>query len=540
MVLWYPSRPYGYHSLSNIEANCSQLAAGFVSGFGEGENIVETKLQELKARLMEINDLESAAAALVWDQRTYMPLGGATARVRQVGTLRRLAHEKFTDPAVGELLEDLRSYEEGLPYDSDEASLIRVTRRDYERVTKVPASFKAEFDSHMAMSYHVWTQARPANDFARVLPYLEKTLDFSRRYADFFPDKEHVIDPLIGLSDEGVSGSDLRKLFGGLRDNLVPMVRAIAEQPAPDDACLHQTFPVDKQLAFGLEVAERFGYDLERGREDLSAHPVSTSFSLDDVRITTRVKENNLKEALFGTMHESGHAIYTQNIRKELAGTPLGRGATSGVHESQSRLWENVVGRSRSFWEFAYPKLQAVFPEQLALVSLDTFYRAINKVEPSLIRTAADEVTYSLHCAMRFQLELDLLEGHVAVRDLPEVWRERFKEDFGIVPPDDRDGVLQDMNWYSDRIGGLYQHYTLGNIMSAMWFETALQAKPEINNEIAQGEFGTLRGWLTQNIHQHGRKFTIPELVERVTGGSLTIEPYIRYLRNKYSQLYQL
>ena len=501
--------------------------------------MVEAKLKELERRLVEINDLESAAAVLVWDQRTYMPSGGATARVRQVGTLRRLAHKKFTDPAMGKLLEDLRSYEESLSYDSDEASLIRVTRRDYERATRVPPAFKAEFDSHMAMSYHVWTQARPANDFARMVPYLEKTLEFSRRYADFF-DKTHVIDPLIAISDEGVTGADLVKLFGDLRDNLVPMVRAIVEQPAPDDSCLYQRFSAEKQLAFGLKVAQRFGYDMERGREDLSAHPVTTSFSLGDVRITTRVKENNLKEALFGTMHESGHAIYTQNIRKELEGTPIGRGATAGVHESQSRLWENLVGRSQSFWAFTYPRLQAVFPEQLGDVSLETFYRAINKVEPSLLRTAADEVTYSLHCAMRFQIELDLLEGRVAVRDLPEVWRERFKQDFGIVPPDDRDGVLQDMNWYSDRIGGLYQHYTLGNIMSAMWVEAAVKAHPEINAEMAQGEFGTLRCWLTENVHRHGRKYTIPELVERATGGPLTIEPYIRYLRTKYGELYNL
>jgi carboxypeptidase Taq len=504
------------------------------------ETILEAKLRELRSRLLEIDDLKMASAVLVWDQRVYMPRGGAVARGRQVGTLQRLAHERFVDPAVGRLLDDLGPYEESLPYDSDDASLIRVTRRDYQRLTRIPAAFKAEFDSHMAMSYHTWTQARPANDFARMIPILEKTLDYSRRYSDFFPNKQHTIDPLIAVSDEGVTGADLRKLFGELRENLVPMVKAIAAQPAPDDSCLHQLFPQDKQLAFGLEVVRGFGYDMERGREDLSAHPVTTSFSLDDVRITTRVKEHNLKEALFGTMHESGHGIYTQNIRKELAGTPLGRGATSGVHESQSRLWENLVGRSRPMWEFTYPRLQAAFPDQLRTVPLETFYRAINKVQPSLIRTAADEVTYSLHCAMRFQIELDLLDGHVAVRDLPEVWRERFLHDLGIAPADDRDGVLQDMNWYSDRIGGLYQHYTLGNIMSAIWFETAVTTHPEIEAEMAQGEFGTLRRWLTDHIYTHGRKFTIPELVQRAAGGVLTTESYLRYLRTKYSALYNL
>jgi carboxypeptidase Taq len=286
-----------------------------------------------------------------------------------------------------------------------------------------------------------------------------------------------------------------------------------------------------------LQVVQRFGYDLDRGREDLSDHPISTSFSFDDVRITTRVDEHNLPGALFGTLHEAGHAIYTQNIRKELEGTPLGRGATSGVHESQSRLWENLVGRSHTFWEYFYPRLQRVFSDQLGTVSLDTFYAAINQVKPGLFRVGADEVTYSLHCAMRFQLELDLLEGRVAVSELPEVWRQRFLEDFGIAPSNNRDGVLQEMNWYCGRIGGLYQHFTLGNIMSALWFELASEAHPEITADMARGEFDTLRGWLTENIHTHGRKFTIPELVERVSGTSLTPEAYVRYLKTKYGEL---
>ena len=501
---------------------------------------MQAKLQELEGRLGEIDDLESSAAVLAWDQRSFMPTGGAAARARQIGTLKRLAHIKFTDAALGRLLEELRPYEESLPYDSDEASLIRVTRRDYERATRIPPAFKAEYDSNAAMTYQVWTKARAEDDFAAVRPYLEKTLDLSRRYAAFFPESEHVIDPLIALSDEGVTGSDLRQIFGDLRDKLVPMVRAIAAQPAPDDSCLHEHFPAEKQLAFGLEIAQHLGYDLERGREDLSDHPITTSFSFDDVRITTRVDENDVTKALFGTIHESGHAIYTQNIRPELERTPIGHGATSGVHESQSRLWENVVGRSRSFWAFAYPRLQSVFRDQLGSVPLEAFYRAINKVSPGLFRVNSDEVTYSLHCAMRFQLELDLLDGRVAVRDLPEVWHERFMENFGIAPTNDREGVLQEMNWYCGRIGGLYQHFTLGNIMSALWFECALNAHPEIETEMAQGEFGTLRGWLTEKIHRHGRKFTISELVERVTGGPLTIDAYIRYLQTKYGELYGL
>jgi carboxypeptidase Taq len=499
-----------------------------------------TALQQLKDRLRLIDHIESAAALLGWDQRTYMPRGAAAARAAQIGTVLRLAHEQFTDPAVGRLLEELRPYEEDLPYDSDEASLIRVTRRDYDRATRIPSTFKAEYDSNASLTYQVWTQARAEDDFAAVQPYLERTLDLSRRYSSFFPEAEHPIDPLVAIFDEGITGGYLARLFAGLRAHLVPMVRAIARQPAPDGSFLRLHFPAHKQLAFGLEVARRLGLDLDRGREDQSDHPITTSCAFDDVRITTRVDEHYLPGALFGTIHETGHAIYIQNIRRELEGTPLGRGATTGVHESQSRLWENLVGRSRPFWEFFYPRLQAAFAEQLAAVPLDAFYAALNAVQPGLFRVGADEVTYSLHCAMRFQLEMDLLDGRVAVRDLPEVWRERFLEHFGIAPTNDRDGVLQEMNWYCGRIGGLYQHFTLGNLMSAIWFETATATHPAIVDEMAAGEFGTLRGWLTRNIYAHGRKFTIPELVERVAGGTLAAESYVRYLKAKYGSLYGL
>jgi len=512
------------------------------------KTFMEAKLQELKTRLIEIDDLESAAALLHWDQSTYMPPGGAAARARQLATLGRLAHEKFIDPAVGKLLEDLQPYEESLPYDSDEASLIRVTRRDYEKAIKVPPSFTAQLNNHVAESYQVWAKARPANDFAIVRPYLEKTLDLSRQLANFFPGYEHIADPLIDFSDYGMKASTVRAIFAELRDQLVPLVQAIAARhptstglsTGVDDSCLHQTFPEAQQLAFGREVIKRFGYDLERGREDKTPHPFTTGFSIGDVRITTRVKENNLGEALFSTMHEAGHALYEQGIHKDFEGTPLAQGTSAGVHESQSRLWENLVGRSRGFWEFFYPKLQAVFPDQLGPVSLETFYRAINKVECSLIRTDADEVTYNLHIMQRFDFELDLLEGRLAVRDLPKAWRERSKTDLGIVPPDDRDGVLQDVHWYGGIIGGVFQGYTLGNILSAQFFEMALQAHPTIPTEIKEGEFSTLYNWLKESIYQHGQKYTASELIERVTGGPLSIKPYLHYLRSKYGELYQL
>jgi carboxypeptidase Taq len=501
---------------------------------------MKAKLQELKRLFQEINDLNAAAALLYWDQTTYMPPGGAAARARQIATLRRLAHEKLTHPAIGKLLDALRPSEAGLPYDADDASLIRIARRDYERAVRVPVAFVEELSNHAATLYDIWTKARPANDFAAIEPFLEKTLDLSRQLADFFPGYEHIIDPLIDFTDEGMKASMLHPLFDELRRHLVPMMQTITAKPAADDTCLHQRFPEEQQVAFGLEAIRRFGYDLNCGRQDKTHHPFTIKFSLGDVRITTRVKEDDLSEALFSTMHEAGHALYEQGIRGDLEGTPLARGTSSGMHESQSRLWENMVGRSRLFWHSFYPRLQAVFPQQLASVSLDAFYRAINKVERSLIRTNADEVTYNLHVIIRFDLEQALLEGRLRVRDLPDVWRERYKADLGMMPPDDRDGVLQDVHWYSGVIGGEFQGYALGNIISAQLFEAAVSAYPEIMTEMEGGGFSTLHGWLKEKIYQHGCRYTASELIKRATGAPLNIKPYIHYLQSKYGELYRL
>jgi carboxypeptidase Taq len=501
---------------------------------------MEPTLQELRSRLIEIDDLQSANALLSWDQLTYMPSGGGSARARQMATIGRLAHEKFTDDAVGVLLDDLKSYEASLPPDADDAGLIRVTRRDYERAVRVPSDFMAQLYQHTAESYDIWAKARPANDFAATIPALEKTLELSRRYAEFFPGYEHIADPLIDASDYGMRANSVRALFADLRAQLTPIVQAITSQPVADDACLRQAYPTDQQMAFGLEVIKRIGYDFERGRQDLTAHPFMTKFSLGDVRITTRAQEHDLSDALFSTIHEAGHAMYEQGIDTGFEGTPLASGTSTGVHESQSRLWENIVGRSRPFWRFFYPQLQAAFPAHLGAVPLDTFYRAINKVQRSLIRTDADEVTYNLHVMIRFDLELALLEGTLAVRDLPDAWNARYTSDLGITPPNDSDGALQDVHWYAGLIGGSFQGYTIGNILSAQFFETAVAAHPSIPAEIERGAFGTLLGWLREHVYTHGRKYAAPELIERACGEPLRIEPYISYLRTKYGELYKL
>jgi carboxypeptidase Taq len=517
----------------------SETAAKAQRDNGKGR-APETKLKALRQRLLEISDLGGAGALLGWDQATYMPKGGAPARARQSATLSRLAHERLVDPALGTLLDALMPYGENLPYDSDEGSLIRVARRDFDKAVKVPADYVARASAFASASYDAWTRARPANDFATMLPFLEQALDLSREYAGFFAPYDHVADPLIDDMDQGMTTASIRRLFAGLRSELVPIVRAISEQAAADDHCLQGFFAESAQFDFNLAVVKQIGYDLDRGRLDKTHHPFCTKFSAGDVRITTRVYENDVGQALFSTVHEAGHALYEQGVSRTLEGTPLGSGASAGVHESQSRLWENVVGRSRAFWEHFYPLMQRTFPDQLKGVTLETFYRAINKVERSLIRTDADEVTYNLHIMLRFELELALLEGRLQVKDLPEAWRAAMQADLGLVPPDDRDGCLQDVHWYSGSIGGGFQGYTIGNILSAQFYAAAVKAHPKVPRQIAKGEFGTLHAWLRDHLYQHGRKFSPSEVVKRATAGPMSTAPYLAYIRTKYGELYRL
>ncbi len=499
---------------------------------------LDSKFKELLVRLREISDIKAAIALLHWDQATYMPSGGATARGRQSATLQTLAHQRLTDPAIGELLAALHSYQTDFPPDSFEARLIRVTHRDYQQAVQVPTELMAKLSQHQANTYNAWAKARENSDFAGVLPYLEKTLELSQEYANCFSGYDHIADPLIDQFDEGMTVAKVRSLFQELRQQLVPLVEKITACSPLDNSCLYQYFPSQEQLDFGLGVARFIGYDLNRGRQDQTHHPFMTKFSIDDVRITTRVKEHCLAESLFSTIHEAGHALYEQGISLDLEGTPLADGASSALHESQARLWENIIGRSRAFWEWLYPRMQGVFMRQLGQVNSLQFYRAINKVTPSLIRTEADEVTYNLHVMIRFDLELALLEGKLAVRDLPEAWNERYRQDLNLVPETDLEGVLQDVHWYLGTIGGMFQGYTLGNLMAAQFYETAITLDPEIPFDIERGSFKRLLDWLTENIYQHGRKFTTQEIIENATGSPIQIQPFLNYLYHKYEYLY--
>jgi len=496
-------------------------------------------LAKLKARMAQVDDLNAAAAVLGWDQTTYMPPGGAPARGRQLATLSQLSHERFTAPEVGQWLGELADWAAGRPDDDDDACLVRVVARDHARMTRIPNELVGRLSAHTAASYAAWEVARPADDFATMRPHLETTVALAREVAEHFP-HDHIADPLIDFADPGMTVVTVRTLFDALRPRLVELARAIAARPEPDTSCLRGTFDVAAQRAFGETVIRAFGFDFQRGRQDTTAHPFMTSFSIGDVRITTRFREDDVGDGLFSTLHEAGHAMYEQGVDPALEGSTLAGGASSGVHESQSRLWENVVGRSRGFWDHWYPELRATFPHALRAVEVDTFHRAINRVMPSLIRVDADEVTYNLHVMLRFDLELALLAGDLAVADLPGLWRERMTADLGVTPPDDRDGVLQDVHWFGGLVGGAFQGYTLGNVLSAQLFDAAVRAHPEIPGDIASGRYHVLRDWLTQNLYRHGRKYLPVDGVTRAVGAPMSIEPYMAYLQGKFGALYGL
>lgn len=500
---------------------------------------MEDKLQELRARMATAVDLLSAASMLEWDQETYMPPGGAQARADQIATLHELAHRTITDEAAGRLLDDLRVYEGQLPYDSDEAALIRVSRREVERRTRVPAELVAELHRTRSIAYGVWKEARAKNDWAHFEPVLNKIVDIRIQWAECFKPYDDIYNPLLDEYEPGITHDQIAEVFSGLKPPLVELVKAISEhQAAVDDSILYGHFDGDKQMAFGREVVAKLGYDFERGRLDLTAHPFTIHFGRGDVRITTRILENFLPSCLMGIIHEGGHAMYEQNTSPAYYRTLLANGASMAAHESQSRFYENVIGRSRPFWKHFYPRLREYFP-QLNDVPLEAFYRALNTSRPSLIRVEADEVTYGLHIMLRFELEHAIVQGEVKVADLPGEWNARMEQYLGLVPPTDSDGVLQDVHWSAGLIG-YFPDYLLGSIFSAQLWGKMQQDIPDVVAQIEAGKFDAVLAWNIENIHRHGMKYTLPELSQRITGGPLRWEPYMDYLRTKYGEVYGL
>jgi len=498
-----------------------------------------THIENLKKLVGEVYDLNAASSVLAWDQQVLMPPGGAEGRAAQLATLSSLAHTKFTSNELGEALDAAQGETDKLDADSDEARLVSVVRREYEKQRKVTAEWVAEYSRATSLAHQTWQKAKAESDFGSFAPKLKEIFQLRRDYADFFKPYDHVYDPLLDDFEPGMKAADVQAIFDDLRTHQVALVQAIADAGPPDDSMLHLHYPEADQWAFGEEVVRQFGYDFDRGRQDKSAHPFTTSFGIDDVRITTRFLEDYLPSALFATLHEAGHAMYEQGVKPELARTPLADGSSLAIHESQSRLWENLVGRSWPFWVRFYGRLQEVFPSQLGQVSLDDFYHAVNKVEPSLIRVEADEATYNLHIMLRFELEKALMEDNLPVDDLPTIWNDKMQEYLGITPPDDAKGVLQDVHWSAGLVG-YFPTYALGNLVACQWWELIGDAIPDLEKQIEAGQFDELLAWLRTNIHQHGRKFKPTELIERITGEGLSAEPYLRYLRTKFGEIYGL
>ncbi len=500
---------------------------------------MEANLTRLKEISAELADLSYAASVLGWDQQVNMPPLGAEARGNQLATMQHLIHVKSTTSELHDLLEDLTKSAKDLDPDSDEVRLIKVSRRLYEQAIKVPPEFTAEFARVTSMAFNAWQEARQEDDFSKFQPYLEKIVEMNQQYAEYFVPYDHVYDPLLDRFEPGMKMIEVKQIFDALRPQQVELIRAISEAPQVDDSFLHQHFDEQKQWDFGGEVITKFGYDWKRGRQDKAPHPFTTNFGVNDVRITTRVDGNFLNTALFGTMHECGHALYEMGITKDFERNALGGGASLGLHESQSRMYENLVGRSLSFWEFFYPRLQDLFPEQLSNVDLRTFYKGINKVAPSLIRVEADEATYNLHIMLRFEIEIALMDQTLAVKDLPEAWNSKMEDYLGVIPPNDALGVLQDIHWAGGMIG-YFPTYALGNLVSVQLWEKINESLPNLDDQIRQGKFADLLDWLCVNIHSHGKKFEPQELVQRVTGSKINSAPYLHYLNKKFGNIYQV
>ena len=497
------------------------------------------KLEQLKEKLGEVSDINRAASVLGWDQQVNMPPMGNEARGQQLATLSKIAQEKFISVEVGRLIEDLKKDYEGADPDSDEAALLRVTARDYDKARRVPPEFIQEQAIVSAKAFEAWRQARSMSDFSIFRPHLEKVVEIVQKYISFFPPGDHPYDILLDNYEPGMKTADVQGIFNGLRTKQVKLIKAIAGSKQVKDAFLFNKYSEKKLMDFGVNVITRFGYDWSRGRQDKAPHPFETNFSVNDVRITTRYEYDNPLAMLFSTMHEAGHAMYEQGIDPAYERTPLSGGTSLAVHESQSRLWENLVGRSMPFWEYFYPSLKKTFPAQLEGVSLKTFYKAINKVEPSLIRVNADEATYNLHVMLRLELEIGMVEGTIAVKDLSHIWNAKMEEYLGIVPPDDARGVLQDIHWSGGAIG-YFSTYALGNLISAQLWEKLRKDIRDLDDQICKGEFDELLAWLRKNIHRHGHKYEPHVLVENVTGSRINPEPYMRYLTKKYSEIYGL
>ncbi len=503
-------------------------------------------LDAFRRWLAGINDLMNTMSILNWDARVTMPPGGSETRAQQLGTLAEVVRERFASDTTYRLLEAAEREVATLPDDAYAVREVRQTRAALETLSRVPPQLSAELVRLGSVAQPIWAEAKAQKNYAHFAPSLTKMVSLTRELAAAIGYEAHPYDAMLKQYEPGMTAATLETLFSELRGSLLPLLDRIRESPmrAPTHI-FDQAFPKEKQRAFALSIAEKFGFDPQRGRVDESHHPFEISFTRNDVRMTTRYNERFLPGAVFGLLHETGHALYEQNVDPALTRTVLATdllgmyavgGTSFGLHESQSRLWENMVGRSRTFWHNHFGALRDTFPEQLADVDAQTFYRAVNDVKPSLVRVEADEVTYNLHIMLRTELEMALLDGSVSVAELPEAWNARTKAYLGLTPPDDSVGVLQDIHWSHGHIG-TFPTYTLGNVMAAQFFGAAKAQVPELEASLERADYAPLRGWLTDNLYRHGRAYTPAELLQRSTGQALDAEPLVRFLNEKYEAL---
>lgn len=490
---------------------------------------------ELSNRMGELRDLAGVVGLLTWDQETYMPPGGAEARASHLATMQALIHERLVSERLGDLLgEALSSPDEG----GDRHAMARNLAKERERSVRMPAALVHELALVQSRSVEAWRSARRKGDFSLFAPHLERLIELRRQQADAVGHSGERYDALLDAYEPGMEVKRLEPLFGQLEKELVPIVATLTSAPKPGNFSLAgRRFPVDAQWEFTLHLLREMGFDFERGRQDRSVHPFTGGTHPADVRLTTRLDETLPFSAFFSTIHEAGHGLYEQNLPIEHARNPLGAAASMGLHESQSRLWENFIGRSLPFWERQFPALQRLFPEALAGGSAGEIYALVNRVERSLIRVEADEVTYNLHILLRFQLELALIRGDLAVADLAEAWNDRMERDLGIRPGSDAEGVLQDIHWAWGEFG-YFPTYTLGNLYAASLHRRLEGDLGDLSDVIRSGRLAAIKEWLTEKVHRVGHRWEAEEIVQRATGSGITVEPFLDYVRSKYSALY--
>lgn len=496
-------------------------------------------LEQLITYLYRPIDLIRASAVLGWDQQVNMPPQGAEARADQSSTLDAIAHELSTSDEARKLLEAAETEVSGDDYDSDESSMVRVVRRHFDQRTKFPTEFVVRQSQAISKAYMAWAQARAESNFALFQTNLEEIVSLEQESAGYLGYTDHPYDALLNQYEPGIKTAQVEKLFEELKTGLVPLVHAIAQAEPVDDSFFEaQEYDLSRQWDFTMMLLSDIGYDFQRGRQDKAPHPFTTNFSTQDVRVTTRLLKNRPQSAFFSSLHEGGHALYEQGINPKFYRTALDNGATMGLHESQSRMWENQVGRSESFWRRYYPIMRAFFPEQMRDVSFERFYRGINRVKPDFIRVEADEVTYNLHIFVRFEMEKDLITGALKVADVPDAWNAKYQTYLGVTPPNDAQGCLQDVHWTS--MFGYFPTYTLGNLISAQLYAQAQQDIPGLEDGFARAEFAPLLDWTREKVHRHGAKFTAEELLQRELGQTIQAQPLLDYMKKRYGGIYNL